>query len=193
MILYDLRRLKNENIEGANGLFFAFPVFTQTYDIDKLVAHMCKHNSPFSAGTLKGILTDATACIRELVLQGIAVKIDNLAIFSIGIKNKAGAATEKEFNVTKNIEGLRLRARGTGDFTSSSLSLEGTLKKASSLTGAYEIPDDDDPSTPSGDDKGGSSSGGENAGSGGSQGGSTPTTPSGGGSDSTGDGSQEFV
>lgn len=150
MILYDLRRLKNENIEGANGLFFAFPVFTQTYDIDKLVAHMCKHNSPFSAGTLKGILTDATACIRELVLQGIAVKIDNLAIFSLGIKNKTGARSEEEFSVTKNIEGVKLRARATGDLMSASLKLDATLKKATALAGAASSSDGDGGTTPSG-------------------------------------------
>ena len=81
------------------------------------------------------MITDMVACIRELVLQGIAVKIADLAILSIGIKNKAGAASEKEFTIAKNIEGLKMRARGTGDFSCLNLSLDGTLKKASALLG----------------------------------------------------------
>ena len=37
--------------------------------------------------TAPALLTDAVNCIRELNLQGIAVKINDLAIFSLGIKN----------------------------------------------------------------------------------------------------------
>ena len=101
------------------------------------------------------------ACIRELVLQGIAVKIADLAILSIGIKNKAGAATEKEFTIAKNIEGLKIRARGTGDFSCLNLSLDGTLKKASALLGDGTTTDtnpDTGKDTPGGDntDQGGS-------------------------------------
>ena len=63
------------------------------------------------------MITDKVSCIKELTLQGIAVKIDDLAICSSGIRNKEGAASEKEFNLAKNNEGYRLRARGTGEFS----------------------------------------------------------------------------
>ena len=135
MIQYVLKKNINEKMPNAYGKFFAYPVITQTYDIDQLVDHMASHNTPFSRGAIKGMITDMVACIRELVLQGIAVKIADLAILSIGIKNKAGAATEKEFTIAKNIEGLKMRARGTGDFSCLNLSLDGTLKKASALLG----------------------------------------------------------
>ena len=135
MIQYVLKKNINEKMPNAYGKFFAYPVITQTYDIDQLVDHMASHNTPFSRGAIKGMITDMVACIRELVLQGIAVKIADLAILSIGIKNKAGAATEKEFTIAKNIEGLKMRARGTGDFSCLNLSLDGTLKKASTLLG----------------------------------------------------------
>ena len=43
-------------------------------------------------------------CVKELMLEGKNVKIDDLAIFSIGIKNvKGGAATEEDFSVASNI------------------------------------------------------------------------------------------
>ena len=55
---------------------------------------------------------------------------DDLAIFSLGIKNKLAAATEEEFTVSKNIDGVKLKARATGELMSKSLNLDATLKKA---------------------------------------------------------------
>ena len=80
MIQYVLKKNINEKMPNAYGKFFAYPVITQTYDIDQLVDHMASHNTPFSRGAIKGMITDMVACIRELVLQGIAVKIADLAI-----------------------------------------------------------------------------------------------------------------
>lgn len=165
MIQYVLKKNINEKMPNAYGKFFAYPVITQTYDIDKLVDHMASHNTPFSRGAIKGMITDMVACIRELVLQGIAVKIADLAILSIGIKNKAGAATEKEFTIAKNIEGLKIRARGTGDFSCVNLSLDGTLKKASALLGDGTTTDTN-PDT--GKDTGKDTPGGDNTDQGGS-------------------------
>ena len=165
MIQYVLKKNVNEKMPNAYGKYFAYPVITETYDIDKLVDHMASHNTPFSRGALKGMLTDMVACIRELVLQGIAVKIADLAILSIGIKNKSGAATEKEFTIAKNIEGLKMRARGTGDFSCLNLSLDGTLKKASALLGDGTTTDTN-PDT--GKDTGKDTPGGDNTDQGGS-------------------------
>ena len=114
------------------------------------------------------MITDMVACIRELVLQGIAVKIADLAILSIGIKNKAGAASEKEFTIAKNIEGLKIRARGTGDFSCVNLSLDGTLKKATAIS-ADSTTTDGGANPPTDDNKGGS--GTDQSGTGSDQGG----------------------
>ncbi len=165
MIQYVLKKNINEKMPNAYGKFFAYPVITQTYDIDQLVDHMASHNTPFSRGAIKGMITDMVACIRELVLQGIAVKIADLAILSIGIKNKAGAATEKEFTIAKNIEGLKMRARGTGDFSCLNLSLDGTLKKATAIS-ADSTTTDTNPDT--GKDTGKDTPGGDNTDQGGS-------------------------
>lgn len=168
MILYNLKKNKNKKMPNAYGKYYAYPVVTQTIGMDGLATHMSGHNTPFSPGAIKGMLTDMVICVRELALQGIAVKIDNLAIFSIGIKNKLGADTEKDFSITKNIEGVKLRARATGELMSDKLNLDATLKKATALTGDGTT-DKVSPSTPSG---GGSTpSGGGNT----SQGGDTPS------------------
>ena len=117
MLLYVLKLNQNTKMPEAYGKYYAYPVITQTVGIDGLAEHMASHNTPFSKGAIKGMITDMVSCVKELTLQGFAVKIDDLAIFSIGIRNKEGAASEKEFTIAKNIEGFRLRARGTGEFS----------------------------------------------------------------------------
>nr|WP_294058541.1 hypothetical protein [Prevotella sp. CAG:732] len=74
----------------AYGKFYARPAITQTIGIDGLSEHMSSHNTPFSPGAVKGMLTDMVICIRELCLQGIAVKIDNLAWCREGYAHRHG-------------------------------------------------------------------------------------------------------
>ena len=135
MLLYVLKLNQNAKMPEAYGKYYAYPVITQTVGTDGLAGHMASHNTPFSKGAIKGMITDMVSCIKELTLQGIAVKIDDLAIFSIGIRNKEGAASEKEFTIAKNIDGFRLRARGTGEFSAKTINLAATLKKATALLG----------------------------------------------------------
>ena len=155
-------------MQNAYGLYYSYPVVNETYDLDKLAEHMSSHNTPFSKGAITGMLTDMVSCVRELVLQGIAVKIPDLAIFSIGIKNKEGAASEKEFSITKNIAGLKLRARGTGEFKANSLNLDASLKKATAVTGDVTPPDGGKDNTGDTIEGGGTNQGGESTQTGGS-------------------------
>ena len=133
MILYVLKQNKNSK-SAAYGKFFAYPVIEETIDLDALAEHMSNHNTPYSKGAIKGMLTDMVGCIKELLLEGKNVKIADLAIFSLGIKNNCGAVSEEAFTVSKNIKGVKLRARATGELISKSLNLEATLKKASATT-----------------------------------------------------------
>lgn len=129
MIKYIVRQFKN--IESkVNNKWFAYPVADETIGLDELSQHMSNHNTPFSAGAIKGMLTDMISCIKELLLQGKNVKLPDLAIFSIGIKNKGGADTEEEFNTSAHIKGVKLRARATGTLNMASLNLDASLKKA---------------------------------------------------------------
>ena len=155
MILFKLSKNKNPKIQKAYGKYYARPVVTQTIDLNALAEHMTEHNTGFSPGATKGLLTDMVKCIKELVLQGLAVKIDDLAIFSIGLKTKKGADSEDDFSVAKNIEGVRLRARATGNLTSSKLDIQASLKNAANLL----VEDSSKTTTPSGPDGDGSGSG----------------------------------
>lgn len=155
MILFKLSKNKNPKIQKAYGKYYARPVVTQTIDLNALAEHMTEHNTGFSPGATKGLLTDMVKCIKELVLQGFAVKIDDLAIFSIGLKTKKGADSEDDFSVAKNIEGVRLRARATGNLTSNKLDIQASLKNASNLL----TEDSGKTTTPSGPDSNGGGSG----------------------------------
>ncbi|MBO5157147.1 MAG: DNA-binding protein [Prevotella sp.] len=85
-------------------------------ELDDLAKHMSEHNSPYSKGLIKGILTDMVSCIKEKVLEGFKVKINDLAIFSLKVKSK-GEANAKDWTVQKNITNVHLNARATGEFT----------------------------------------------------------------------------
>ena len=133
MINYTLRQNKNEKSDNF-GKYYAYPVITETVDLNKLAAHMASHNTPFSKGVIKGLLTDMVSCIKELMLEGKNVKLDDLAIFSVGIKNaKGGADSEEDFSVVSNIKTVKFRARATGELTSKSLDLDATLRRATVL------------------------------------------------------------
>ena len=155
MVRYILQQIKITSSK-AYGKWYAKNVVEETIDLDGLSEHMSHHNSPYSKGVIKGLLTDMIQCIKELLLQGMNVKIDDLAIFSLGIKNKLAAATEEEFTVSKNIEGVKLKARATGELMSKSLNLDATLKKATFVNPSTDPSTDPSagPSASSGTDSG---------------------------------------
>ena len=178
MIRYVLKQCKNAK-QAIYGKLFAYPVIEETIDEEALSAHMASHNTPFSQGAIKGMLTDMVQCIHELLLEGKNVKLTNLAIFSIGIKNaKGGAEDEEDFSVQKNIQGVKLRARATGIMIAKGLKLNATLKKAVALTNLSAVS-----GTPTGSNTG--------SGTGSNTGGNTGDNTGGGGNGGdTGDGPQ---
>ena len=75
MVRFILQQIK---ITGNKcfGKWFAKNVVEETIDLDGLAGHMSNHNSPYSKGVIKGLLTDMIGCIKELLLEGKNVKID---------------------------------------------------------------------------------------------------------------------
>lgn len=144
MIRYILKQNKNKK-SNAFGKYYAYPVIEETVGLDALADHMSNHNTPFSKGAITGMLTDMVECIKELLLEGKNVKLPDLAIFSIGIKNRpGGAAAPEDFTSSGNILGVKLRARATGELTPKSLDLDATLKKATVVTGNANVTTDGD-------------------------------------------------
>ena len=167
MIKFVLMQNKNKK-SSVCGKWFAYPVADETVDLAALAHHMEEHNTGFSEAMCLGMMTGMVKCIKEMLLQGKNVKIDNLAIFSVGIKNKEGADSEEAFNAATNIAGVKLRARATGILNSANLNSAASVRKANTKKGSTSTGTEDKPN------QGGSDSG---------------TTPSGGGSSNSGGGS----
>ena len=129
MIRYKKYQMTGEN-SPLKGLWYARPVIEETYDTERLAKHMANHNTPYSAGVVKGVLTDMISCIKELILDGKNVKLDDLAIFSVGIVSRKGAASAADFTLADNVKGLKLRARATGELSNAQIDLEGQMKEA---------------------------------------------------------------
>ena len=166
MLRISLYQNNNEKSQ-AYQKWYPRVVAEETIGLDELAEHMASHNTPFSKGAIKGILTDAVVCTKELLLLGKNVKFPDLAIFSIGLKVKGGADTKENYSVAKFIIGLKLRARATGEL--SSANLDTTIKRVDAVkSSSSKNPSDD--GTP-----GDTTPGGGN------------TTPSGGGTTPSGD------
>lgn len=149
------------------GLWFARAACDEILNLEALSKHMHSHNCPYSEGTILGVLRDAVMCTKELLLEGKKVKFDNLALFSVGIKG-TGVVNQADYSVQKNIEGLRLLARATGNLSTSRLFIDSQLKEVKYYSEGTII--DDTPTD--GGDGGGSSSGGSSSGGGSSDSGS---------------------
>ena len=132
----------NDSTSEQYGKAYVRVDYKEMYDIDKLAEHMAVHNTPFTKGTIKGILTDMVGCIRHLTLDGNTVKIENLAIFKCSVqanatnrygimKAKIGAKTTKVNGVitpTGNaVKSMKLCAQATGDYTKAELNKDAVL------------------------------------------------------------------
>lgn len=154
MIKYVLRpEIVSKAYAGKTPALYARAIVTENVDLTGLSKHMANHNSPYSAGVIKGVLTDMVSCIKELILEGKSVKIDDLAIFTAGIVNKRLPSAERctheeDYSVSKYVEGIKLRARGTGAFMRTTLSLDASLERAKAYSGMSGInkPEDETPS-----------------------------------------------
>ena len=59
--------LSKNMIEGsaAYGKYYPRVSYKQTMNIHDMAKHMAEHNTPFSEGTIEGILRDFVRCTRE--------------------------------------------------------------------------------------------------------------------------------
>ena len=96
MIKYKKYQNKNET-SSIYGKWFARAVH-ELMEFDEFIEHMAKHHCVFSEGTIRGVLIEMEICLRELLLEGKAVRMDDLGIFALGIGcKKGGAATSDDF------------------------------------------------------------------------------------------------
>jgi hypothetical protein len=175
----------------AYGKWYPRVSYKQTLNIHDMAVHMAEHNTPFSEGTIEGILRDFVKCTREQTLMGNTVKVDNLAIFKVScIGNgcsklydpdtdktiSASIGTMKKTDKTgPAVNSLKLLAQATGEYTREELNKDGRLgwtdKAAAQIAEAKNAANGGSaPSGGSGTGTGGNSGGSEQGGNSGSQG-----------------------
>ena len=133
MIELYLSKVTESSESEQAGKLYARVSYKQTMTVQDMAQHMAEHNTAFSEGTITGILIDFVKCVREQVLMGNTVKIDNLAIFKATVEANAletmyDAEQDKVASATIGnlaegaktgpaVKVIKLLAQSTGDFT----------------------------------------------------------------------------
>ena len=142
--MIELYLSKNRNETSPSfGKFYPRVSYKQTLNIHDMAVHMAEHNTPFSEGTIEGILRDFVKCVREQTLNGNTVKVDNLAIFKVSVIGNgcaklydadvdkaisASIGTMKKTDKTgPAVQSLKLLAQATGEYTRDELNKDGRL------------------------------------------------------------------
>ena len=77
-----IEEYKNTNTASKTyGQYYGRTVDNTPITLEELVDHMANHNTPYSPGCIKGVLTDMVKCIRHLLLDGINVKVGETPSF----------------------------------------------------------------------------------------------------------------
>ena len=140
--LYLSKVTENSETEQA-GKLYARVSYKQTMSVQDMAHHMAEHNTMFSEGSITGILIDFVKCVREQVLMGNTVKIDNLAIFKATVEANAletlyDAEQDKVASATIGtlpegaktgaaVKAIKLLAQSTGEFTRDELKKDAKL------------------------------------------------------------------
>ena len=92
------RKLQRTPQSGENAgkkKWYATAVTDREVDFEGFVSHISDHGSPYSRGTIHGVLMDALDHLQELILDGKSVRLSDLGLFSIGMTSKAEDTKEK--------------------------------------------------------------------------------------------------
>ena len=186
--------LTKNKIEGsaAYGKYYPRVSYKETLNIHDMAKHMSEHNTPFSEGTIEGILRDFVKCTREQTLLGNTVKVDDLAIFKVSVIGNGSIVLYDKDNdkaisasigvIGRNdktgpaVESLKLLAQATGEYTRDELNkvakLGWTDKTAEQIAEAKKAAINGSTDSGNGSTQGGGSTGGNTGGSGDNTGGS---------------------
>lgn len=92
----------NEAIQGTKGKYYPRVEYKGTIDTKELAKILSKHSTTFTAGEMIGVLTDAAALIKEKVLDGYVVKIEDLGLFKASVDGN-GLTLRKDAKVSSGV------------------------------------------------------------------------------------------
>ena len=116
------RKVKRTPQTGENAgkeLWYATVVTDREMNFEEFVDHISSHNSPYSRGTVHGVMMDMLDCLKELILDGKSVRLGDLGLFSIGMKSH-GELTKEKVSAA-SVEDIHLIVRNTRSWSNSEL------------------------------------------------------------------------
>ena len=173
------RKVKRTPQTGENAgkeLWYATVVTDREMSFEEFVDHISSHNSPYSRGTVHGVMMDMLDCMKELILDGKSVRLGDLGLFSIGMSSRGEVSRDKVNSAS--VQDIHLLVKNTKNWSNAE------LKKLCKIT-AYDSYGNEEV------DGGGSNPGGSGTDGGGSntEGGGSNTE--GGGSNTEGGGTNQ--
>ena len=105
--------------DAGKKKYYATAVQDRTMEFEDFVTHIAEHNSPYSRGTVHGVLMDTLDCLQELILDGKSVRFSDLGLFSLGMTSRGEETAAKV--TAQSIEGVHLILRNTKGWSNAEL------------------------------------------------------------------------
>ena len=101
--------------DAGKKKYYATAVQDRTMEFEDFVTHIAEHNSPYSRGTVHGVLMDTLDCLQELILDGKSVRFSDLGLFSLGMTSRGEetAATAERLAEPTRLAGTKAAPRAT--------------------------------------------------------------------------------
>ena len=116
------RKIMRTPQTGENAgkkLWYATAVSDREMNFEDFVTHISEHNSPYSRGTIHGVLMDTLDCLKHLILDGKSVRFSDLGLFSIGMTSRGEVSKEKV--TAASVLGVHLIVRNTKTWSNAEL------------------------------------------------------------------------
>uniref|UniRef100_UPI003FEFFB7C HU family DNA-binding protein n=1 Tax=Segatella copri TaxID=165179 RepID=UPI003FEFFB7C len=189
------RKITRTPQTGENAgkkLWYATAVSDREMSFEDFVTHISEHNSPYSRGTIHGVLMDTLDCLKHLILDGKSVRFSDLGLFSIGMTSRGEVSKEKV--TAASVLGVHLIVRNTKTWSNAELKKLTKIVAYDDYTSGAENDGGGTENTPSGGGTSQGAGGETNKDNGGtSQGGGGTSQGTGGGTDSGTDGGGDNV
>ena len=104
---------------AGKKLWYATAVSDREMSFEDFVTHISEHNSPYSRGTIHGVLMDTLDCLKHLILDGKSVRFSDLGLFYIGMTSRGEATREKV--TAASVLGVHLIVRNTKSWSNAEL------------------------------------------------------------------------
>ena len=107
-------RLSKPSDKNSEKKVYATAQSQDVIDLKDLAGHIATHGSPFSKGTIMGLLTDTMLCIRENLLEGKKVQLGDMGAFFVTLSCE-GAASADSFSPSM-IKDVNVRWSASDEF-----------------------------------------------------------------------------